>query len=120
MAEITTKPAPVVKTGLTRQQRAAIEAFGQFVITIEEAFPQEVADTSNASKSITRSGLQMTERPTHTHHRVMRRQFIDSYEDAAACSASGGCRARYGGARRAGAFRCVATGLSKGGLTSGV
>jgi hypothetical protein len=30
-----------VKTEMTSQQRAAIEAFGQFVIAIEEAFAQE-------------------------------------------------------------------------------
>ncbi len=50
MAEITTKPLAAVKTELTRQQRAAIEAFGRFVLTLEDAFPQEVADTSNVAK----------------------------------------------------------------------
>ncbi len=77
MAEMTTKPVPVVKTEMTRQQRAAIEAFGQFVITIEEAFPQEVADTSNAAKKITRSGLQMADRLVHTRHELLRNA-IDS------------------------------------------
>jgi hypothetical protein len=35
---------------MTRQQRAAIAAFGQFVIAIEEAFPHEAADTSQRRK----------------------------------------------------------------------
>jgi hypothetical protein len=49
VAEITIKPLAAVKTELTRQQRAAIKAFGQFVITLEDAFPQEVADTPNVA-----------------------------------------------------------------------
>ncbi len=72
-AEVTTKPVPVVKTELTCQQRAAIEAFGQFVVTIEEAFPHKVADTSTAAKRITRSGgLQMADRVVHKPHEFLR------------------------------------------------
>ncbi len=77
MAEITTKPLPVVKTAMTRQQRAAIKAFGQLVIAIEEAFPQEAADTSNVAKKITESGLQMADRLVHTQRGLVR-NVIDS------------------------------------------
>ncbi|MGO9975556.1 MAG: hypothetical protein ACLP01_22710 [Solirubrobacteraceae bacterium] len=74
---MTTKPLPVVKTEMTTQQRAAIEAFGQVVITIEEAFPQEVADTPNIARRITRSGLQMADRLVHAQHEFLR-SVIDS------------------------------------------
>lgn len=77
MAQITTKPLPVVKTEMTRQQRAAIEAFAQFVIAIEEAFPQETADTSNVARKITESGLQMADRLVHTQRGLLR-NVIDS------------------------------------------
>ncbi len=77
MAEITTKPLPVVKTELTCQQRAAIAAFGQAVIMIEDAFPHEVADTSNVARRITRSGLQMAGRLIDRQHEFLR-DVIDS------------------------------------------
>ncbi len=49
-------------------ERAAVEALGQFVITIEEAFPQEVAGTADVAKKITESGLQMVDRLLHAQH----------------------------------------------------
>jgi hypothetical protein len=67
-----TKPLPVVKTDMTRQQRAAIKAFGQVVSTIEEAFPHEVADTSNVPRRITRSALQLADRLVQTQHEFLR------------------------------------------------
>jgi hypothetical protein len=106
MAEITTKPKPVVKTPPTPQrgvpparltrvvdrtselsdelltsleagERAAIEALGEFLITVEEALPQEVAGTSDVAKKITESGLEMADRLIHTAHDVLRK-VIDS------------------------------------------
>jgi hypothetical protein len=84
VAEITTNPVPVVKTEMTRQQRAAIKTFGQFVIAIEEAFPQEAEDTSNVAKKLTRSGLQMADRLVHTQHGLLLRNVIDSTAKSAA------------------------------------
>ncbi len=52
-ARITTKPLGVVRSEITAQQRDAIKAFGRLVITIEQAFPQEVADTPT-SRTISR------------------------------------------------------------------
>jgi hypothetical protein len=106
MAEITSKPKPVVKTPPTHQpgmpavrfgsvvdrtselsnevlksletgERAAIEALGQFVITIEDALPQEVTGTSDVAKKITTSGLEMTDRLVHTEYDFLR-NVIDS------------------------------------------
>jgi len=106
MAETTTKPKPVVTISANGQhgaaearfarvvgrtselsdevlksleagERAAIEALGQFVITIEEALPQEVAGTSQVAKTITEAGLGMTDRLVHTRYDVLR-DFISS------------------------------------------
>ena len=47
-------------------QRAAIEAAGRFLVTVEEAVPQEVEGTSEVAKKITESGLEMADRLVHT------------------------------------------------------
>jgi hypothetical protein len=102
MAEIATKPKPVVKTSVTHQrgiiptarfasvvdrtselsdevlgsletgERAAVETVGQFLITVEEALPQEVAGTSEVAKKITVSGLEMADGLIHTECDFMR------------------------------------------------
>ena len=101
MAETITKPKPVVKTSAAHQpgipaarfasvverttelsdellksldtgERAAIEAVGQFVITVEEALPQEVAGTSEVAKKVTESGLEMADRLVHTEYDFLR------------------------------------------------
>ncbi len=106
MAEITTKPTtaakvpathrrvlPVVRLGnvvdrttvlsdevltsLETGQRAAIDAVGRFVITVEEALPQEVAGTSEVARKITESGLAMADRLVDTGYDVLR-QIVDS------------------------------------------
>jgi hypothetical protein len=106
MAEIATKPKPAVETPRTHQpglptarlvsivdrtselsnevlksletgERAAIEALGQFLITIEDALPQEVAGTSDVAKKITESGLEMADRLVHTEYDFLR-DVIDS------------------------------------------
>ena len=120
MAEITTKPKPVVKTPATHQrstpatrlvnvvdrtselsdevlksleagERAAIEAIGQFVITVEEALPQEVAGTSEVAKKLTESGLEMADRLVHTEYDLLR-DVIDS--TAKSLSSRGGAKAK--------------------------
>ena len=106
MAEIATKSKPVMETSRTPSarlpsaplvsvvdrtselsndvlksletgERAAIEALGQFLITIEDAWPQEVAATSDVAKKITESGLEMADRLVHTEYDFLR-NVIDS------------------------------------------
>ncbi len=106
MAETITKPKPVVKTSVARQrgipaarlgsvverttwlsdellksldagERAAIEAVGRFLISVEDALPQEVAGTSDVAKKVTESGLEMADRLIHTEYAFLR-HVIDS------------------------------------------
>jgi hypothetical protein len=100
MAASTSKPKPVVRTTIREvgipeervvdvvdrtarlsyellksvetSERAAIEAVGQFVITIEDALPTEVAGTSDVAKSITKSGLGMIDQLVHTQYDLLR------------------------------------------------
>ena len=58
-------------------ERAAIEAVGEFVINIEEAFPQEVSATTEVAKRLTESGLEMTDRLVHAAYVVLR-DVVDS------------------------------------------
>ncbi len=58
---ITTKRRAVEKTEMTRQQRDAIDAFGQSVITIEQAFPPQVADSPTSQERSPGRGLQMAD-----------------------------------------------------------
>jgi hypothetical protein len=53
-------------------ERAALEAVGQFVITIEEALPQEVTGTAEVAKKVTESGLGMADRLVHTGYGLLR------------------------------------------------
>jgi hypothetical protein len=66
-----------VLKSLEEGERAAIQALGQFVITIEEALPQEVAGTSDVAKKITVSGLEVADRLVETEYDVLRK-VIDS------------------------------------------
>ena len=54
-------------------QRAAIEAAGRFLVTVEEALPQEVQGTSEVAKKITESGLEMADRLVHTQYDFLRK-----------------------------------------------
>ncbi len=109
MTEVASKPKPVVKTtpayepgirlvsivdrtselsnevlkALETGERTAIEAVGKFVITVEDALPQEVADTSEVAKKITESGLEMADRLIHTEY-----DFLRNVLDSAAKSLS--------------------------------
>jgi hypothetical protein len=58
-------------------ERAAVEAVGQFVITIEEALPTEVAGTAEVAKTITTSGLEMVDHLVHTQYALLRK-VVDS------------------------------------------
>lgn len=101
MAETVTKQKPVVKTLGTRQhgtpaarcasvvdrttelsdgvlesletgERAAIEAVGQFLITVEEALPRGAAGIADVAKMITESGLKMADRLVQTEYDLLR------------------------------------------------
>jgi hypothetical protein len=61
-----------VLTSLETGERAAIEAVGKFLITAEEALPQEVAGTSEVARKITESGLEMADRLIHTQYDILR------------------------------------------------
>jgi hypothetical protein len=61
-----------VLASLETSERAALDAVGQFVITLEDAVPEEVAATSEVAKKITESGLQMADRLIHTGHGLLR------------------------------------------------
>jgi hypothetical protein len=65
-------------------ERAALAAVGKFVVTVEEALPQEVAGTSEVAMKITESGLEMADRLIHTQNEVLRHVI-----DATARSLSG-------------------------------
>ena len=39
-----------------------LAAFGRFLVTVEDALPQEVQGTSDVAKKITESGLEMADR----------------------------------------------------------
>jgi hypothetical protein len=60
-------------TSLETGERSAIEARGQFLVTIEDALPQEVAGTSEVAKKITESGQEMTDRLAHTQCEFLRK-----------------------------------------------
>jgi hypothetical protein len=107
MAETTTKPKPVVTisengqhgtavarfsgvvdrtsvlsdellTSLETGERAAIEAVGQFLVTIEDALLQEVTGTAEVAKKITTSGQDMADRLVHTQYEFLRKVIASS------------------------------------------
>ena len=112
MTEVASKPRPVIKTApahplgiptarlmsvvdrtselsdevlksLEAGERTAIEALGKFVITVEDALPQEVAGTTEVAKKITESGLEMADRLINTEF-----DFLRNVLDSAAKSLS--------------------------------
>jgi hypothetical protein len=62
---------------LEASERTAIEAVGAFILTVEEAMPQEVAGTAEVAKKITESGLEMADRLVQTQYAFLRKG-IDS------------------------------------------
>jgi hypothetical protein len=73
----TAKLSDEVLKSIETSERVAIEAIGQFVITIEEALPQEVSGTSEVAKKITESGVEMADRLVHTEYDLLR-DVVDS------------------------------------------
>ncbi len=72
VVDTTTEMAADVLTSLETGERSAVEAVGKFLINLEEAWPQQVAGTSDVVKKITVSGLQMTDRLIETEYEVLR------------------------------------------------
>ena len=64
----TTELSDEVLESVEAGQRAAIEALGRFLVTVEEALPREVEGTSEVAKTITESGLEMADRLVHTQY----------------------------------------------------
>ena len=58
-----------------------LAAFGRFLVTVEDALPQEVQGTSEVAKKITESGLEMADRLVHTQYDFLRK-VIDSIAKA--------------------------------------
>ena len=72
VVERTTDLSDEVLESLEAGQRAAIEAAGRFLVTVEEALPQEIEGTSEVAKKITESGLEMADRLVHTQYDFLR------------------------------------------------
>ena len=62
---------------MRKQERAAIETVGQFVITMEEALPTEVTGTTDVAKKITKWGLEIVDQLVHTEYDLLR-HVVDS------------------------------------------
>jgi hypothetical protein len=77
VVERATEVSDEVLGSLEAGQRAAIEAAGRFLVTVEEALPQEVQGTSEVAKKITESGLEMADRLVHTQYDLLRK-IVDS------------------------------------------
>ena len=73
VVERATELSDEVLESLEAGQRAAIEAVGRFLVTVEEALPQEVQGTSEVAKKITESGLEMADRLVHTQYEFLRK-----------------------------------------------
>jgi hypothetical protein len=57
--------------------RSAVEAVGRFVVSLEEALPEEVEATSGVAKKITESALEMAHQLIHTQSELLRKA-VDS------------------------------------------
>jgi hypothetical protein len=77
VVERTAELSDEVLESLDVGQRAAIETAGRFLVTVEEALPQEVQGTSEVAKKITESGLEMADRLVHTQYDLLRK-VVDS------------------------------------------
>jgi oligoribonuclease (3'-5' exoribonuclease) len=73
VVERATELSDEVLEALEAGQRAAIEAAGRFLVTVEEALPQEVQGTSEVAKKITESGLEMADRLVYTQYDFLRK-----------------------------------------------
>ena len=73
VVERTSELSDEVLKSVEEGQRAAIEAAGRFLVTVEEAVPQEIEGTSEVAKKITKSGLEMADRLVHTQYDALRK-----------------------------------------------
>ena len=73
VVERTTELSDEVLGSVEAGQRAAIDAAGRFVVTVEEALPQEVEGTSEVATKITESGLETADRLVHTWYDLLRK-----------------------------------------------
>jgi hypothetical protein len=73
----TAKLSDELLKSLESSERAAIEAVGQFVMTLEEALPAEVTGTTDVAKKITKSGFEMVDQLVHTEYGLLR-HVVDS------------------------------------------
>ena len=73
VVERTSELSDEVLQSLEAGQRAAIEAAGRFLVTVEEALPQEVEGTSEVAKKVTESGLETADRLVHTWYDFLRK-----------------------------------------------
>jgi hypothetical protein len=73
VVQMTTELSDEVLESLEAGQRAAIDAAGRFLVTVEEALPQEVEGTSKVAKRITESGLETADRLVHTWYDFLRK-----------------------------------------------
>ena len=73
VVERTTELSDEVLESVEAGQRAAIETAGRFLVTVEDALPQEVQGTSEVAKKITESGLEMADRLVHTQYDFLRK-----------------------------------------------
>jgi hypothetical protein len=71
LVDRTAKLSDELLKSFEKSERAAIEAVGQFVITVEEAIPAEVTGTSEVAKTITKSGLHTADQLVHTGHDLL-------------------------------------------------
>jgi hypothetical protein len=73
VVERSTELSDEVLKSVEEGQRAAIDAAGRFVVTVEEALPQQVEGTSEVAKKITESGLETADRLVHTWYDFLRK-----------------------------------------------
>jgi len=77
VVERTTELSGEVLKSVEEGERAAIEASGRFVVTVEEAVQQEVEGTFEVAKKITESGFETADQLVHTQYDFLRK-VIDS------------------------------------------
>ena len=72
VVERTARLSGELLSSLESSERAAIEAVGQFVISVEEAIPTEVTATADVARMITKSGLETADQLVHTGYDLLR------------------------------------------------
>lgn len=71
--ERTTELSDDLIQALDESARAAIDVLGRFVVTLEEALPQKVKGTSEVTKKVTDSALEMAQQLIHTQSEFLRK-----------------------------------------------